>query len=168
MPISVLVGKKEYMEKCPEIYYSTTFAGESLSLAAAKATMEILDEENVPSVMKNNGRFLMDSINKMISNLGLNEVVSIIGYPSRNVLSFQNYQDIDGQDIRTYWIQELAKRNILTAGYHMLSLAFGDKELNYLIEMYSDVLEQIKKALSNNDLLEKLQCPTAKESARAL
>src|SRR5437870_5450218 len=39
MPLAAVVGKGEYMRKFEEAFFSTTFGGETLSLAAAKATI---------------------------------------------------------------------------------------------------------------------------------
>ena len=66
VPISALVGKRDVMEKCTEIFYSLTFAGETLSLAAAKAVMEVMDEDNVPQVIENNGQYFLDGMNALV------------------------------------------------------------------------------------------------------
>ncbi|PIT86864.1 MAG: aspartate aminotransferase family protein, partial [Candidatus Magasanikbacteria bacterium CG10_big_fil_rev_8_21_14_0_10_43_6] len=47
MPISALVGKKEYMDIVSDIFYSFTYAGETLSIAAALATIQEIEEKNV-------------------------------------------------------------------------------------------------------------------------
>ncbi len=47
MPISALVGKKEYMSKITETFVTSTFASEAVSIAASLETIRILEEENV-------------------------------------------------------------------------------------------------------------------------
>ena len=39
MPLSAIVGKREYMRDLPNIAYGMTFRGETLSLAAARAVL---------------------------------------------------------------------------------------------------------------------------------
>ena len=39
MPLSALVGAREYMELLPRVAYGMTFRGETLSLAAARAVL---------------------------------------------------------------------------------------------------------------------------------
>src|ERR1051325_3634845 len=52
MPISVLSGRKEIMQLCDkDIFFYTTFGGEALSLAAAKATIEEINNKNVPKYL---------------------------------------------------------------------------------------------------------------------
>ena len=64
--LSPQIGKKEYMRKCPEIFYSLTFAGETLSLAAAKSVMQVMDENNVSDVIKQNGAYFLNHVNNKI------------------------------------------------------------------------------------------------------
>ncbi|MCL5072157.1 MAG: aminotransferase class III-fold pyridoxal phosphate-dependent enzyme, partial [Actinobacteria bacterium] len=47
MPLSALVGKKEIMQKLEDVFFSFTFGGEILSLAAAKATINEMKKKNV-------------------------------------------------------------------------------------------------------------------------
>jgi glutamate-1-semialdehyde 2,1-aminomutase len=168
LPISALVGKREFMEKCPEIFYSLTFGGEAISLAASKAVMEVIDQANVPDVIKKNGQLLLNGIDKLIFDHGLSETIVVEGFPCRNVMIFRDYKNIPAADIRTYWIQELAKRNILTAGYHIVSLSHTEKEINILLDNYDEVFNDIIDSVRDDTLCSKLQCPSAKASVRDL
>src|SRR3989344_1675727 len=47
MPISALVGKRQYMEKVKDIFYSFTQGGELLSIAAAIATIREMETKKV-------------------------------------------------------------------------------------------------------------------------
>lgn len=168
MPISALVGKVDIMSKCSEIFFSLTFAGESLSLAAAKAVMEVIDKENVPAVIEKHGQLLWDGMNKLISEYELDKAIVVEGFSCRTVVIFRDYKETTGDDIRTYWIQELAKRNILTAGYHIISLSHRKTEIDFMLEQYEYVLQDIKELLNNDTLPGKLQCAPSKPSARDL
>jgi len=166
LPISALVGKREIMQQCPEIFYSLTFAGETLSLATAKAVMEVSDDKNVPKVIEKNGQYFLDELNVTIDKYGLQDVVSVEGFPCRNVMIFRDTQDVSATDTRTYWIQELSKKGILTAGVHIFSFAHQKTEIDFLLSCYEQVLEDIKVSLDSGSLPEKLQCPSAKMSVR--
>ena len=168
MPLSALVGKKEIMKHCPEIYFSLSAAGETLSLAATKAVMEVFDKIDVPGQIEKNGKKLLDETQKLIASHGLEKTISFDGFSCRNSMIANDFDGIAGADIRTFWIQELAKRNILTGGYHMMCLAHQDKEISFTLSRYDKVLKLIKEALKDGSLPKKLQCPIAKESARSL
>lgn len=58
MPISALVGKREIMKKCEDIFFSGTFMGECLSLAAAIACIKKMEREDVPDKLKVVGSWL--------------------------------------------------------------------------------------------------------------
>ena len=45
MPLSALVGKTKYMNKISEVFFSGTFGGESLSLAASIATIKKIEKK---------------------------------------------------------------------------------------------------------------------------
>ena len=42
MPISALAGKAEYMDVLEDVFFSGTHGGEALSLAAARATLDVM------------------------------------------------------------------------------------------------------------------------------
>ena len=44
-PLSVLAGKKKYMKKCEDIFFSSTFGGETLSLSAAISVINFFEKK---------------------------------------------------------------------------------------------------------------------------
>ena len=85
VPIAALVGNREFMENCTNIFYSLTFAGETLSLAASNAVMEVIDEKNVPRVIEENGQYFLDEMNDQIRRHRLQDVVVVEGSEERIV-----------------------------------------------------------------------------------
>jgi glutamate-1-semialdehyde 2,1-aminomutase len=167
-PISALVGKRAMMEQCQEIFFSLTFAGEAVSLAATKAVLEIIDDEKVPDGIKANGRFFMDGVRTLIDQSGLNEVVQLEGFPCRSVLIFRDKDSYSSADIRTFWIQELVSHGVLTAGYHIISHSHQNEEISELLKKYNSVFSSLYQAIEEETLFDKLKCPPARESARSL
>ncbi|MGA1870281.1 MAG: aminotransferase class III-fold pyridoxal phosphate-dependent enzyme [bacterium] len=166
MPIAALVGKTEIMRKSPDIFFSLTFAGETLSLAAAKAVMEVIDKEDAPAVIEKNGQYFLERFNQLLVECELASVIRVEGFPCRNVLIFSDHAHTPAADIRTFWIQELSKRNILTAGYHIISLSHTIKEIDNMLDTYQVVLKNLKESVEDDTLSEKLQCPSVRASAR--
>ena len=166
MPISALVGKKEYMSQSQEIFYSLTFGGETLSLASTKATLKVMDREDVPSVIAQNGQYLLDQLSELLNQYDLDDVISFQGYPCRNVMIVKDNEEVPATDIRTYWIQECARLNILTGGYHIVSLAHTKSIMDELLFKYDLVFKDIQNSLADKSLLNKLEYPVSKEGAR--
>lgn len=66
MPISAIVGRRDIMRLMEDIFYSGTFGGEALSLAAALATVKKLKKENAVFRMRNVGHKLAAAALKVI------------------------------------------------------------------------------------------------------
>lgn len=129
MPISVVCGKKEIMDSFSKIAYSATFFGECLSLAATKATINILSEEDFSRIWKMGNRFKYE-INKMAKSLGL--YIELKGEAPRMSLNFsQTYPDQAG--MRTLMFQELAKRGILMSNTIYITFAFNDSDIDQIL-----------------------------------
>ena len=168
MPISVLVGKKEFMKKSNEIFYSLTYGGEALSMAATKTVLNYIDKHNVTKHIEIVGKILIKKVNDLIKSYEMENVMEIKGFPQKSFIIFKNYYDYTAEDFRTFWIQQLTKYKILTLGTHLLSFSHKEKEINLLLESYEKVLSDFKKAFKNNNFNRMLQCPTSKSGARDL
>ncbi len=79
MPLSVVAGKKEIME-CDEYFVSSTFAGETLSLAAAVKTISLLQTKYDLNHLWDKGAQFLFQFNQIWS-----EGLRIEGYPTRGV-----------------------------------------------------------------------------------
>tara|TARA_Y100000741_G_scaffold343117_1_gene306680 strand:- start:1941 stop:2798 length:858 start_codon:yes stop_codon:yes gene_type:complete len=168
MPLAALVGKKEIMQKSNEIFYSLTFGGETLSLAAAKSVLNFIDKNNVVNHVFSQGNTLMKKINILIQHLELNDVIEIRGFPQKSFLIFKNYLENSAEDLRTFWIQQLTVNKVLSLGTHLLSFSHKKKEINFLLDVYEKVFLDFKKVIKNKNLYKVLKSPTAKSGARDL
>ena len=166
MPLSALVGKKEIMKKSLEIFYSLTFAGETLSLAAAKAVLQFIDNNKVIESIQKHGLQFINGLNELINKKKLNNVLQIMGFPSRNFIIFKNSQNAIAENIKTYWIQQLVRKGILNNGTHLFSFAHKGKEIKKLLNVYDQILDEIKDTINRGNLSELLMCPPVKQAAR--
>jgi glutamate-1-semialdehyde 2,1-aminomutase len=79
MPISAVVGRRDIMRLMEDIFFSATFGGELLSIAAAIATLDKLERENGPERFWRLGGELCDRINAAIERSGLGGLISFDG-----------------------------------------------------------------------------------------
>jgi glutamate-1-semialdehyde 2,1-aminomutase len=63
MPLAAYVGKREVMSQLDKVIVSSTFGGETLSLAAARAVMKVYSEQNVVSHLWSQGKTLWEGLN---------------------------------------------------------------------------------------------------------
>ena len=79
VPISVVLGRAEVMEVFDEIFFSFTFGGDMLGIAAAGAVLDVLQAEPVLEDVEALGRTLMDGIEASIASHGLDQHVGLAG-----------------------------------------------------------------------------------------
>ena len=79
MPISAIVGKRRWMSKMEDIFFSGTFGGEALSLAASIATIKKLEALDVPKKLAAYGEGLIGAVRDLICKHRLNDVLAISG-----------------------------------------------------------------------------------------
>lgn len=72
MPLGAITGKSKYMEKFNDIFYSTTYGGETLSLAAASAVIDEIQTKPVTKHLWKLGEYFTSEFNKITENLDVN------------------------------------------------------------------------------------------------
>lgn len=155
MPISILTGKKEIMDLANEdIFFYTTFGGEALSLAAAKATIEELRQKNVPAYLNNQGKKLKDGYNLIANKLGM-DYTKAIGYNWRSMATFDEKAG-DPLIQKSLMQQEMIKRGVLWQGFHNMSFSHSDADVEYTLSALEESLTKLKKAVNENKLKEML------------
>lgn len=156
IPLSAIVGKKEYMFSLEKTFFSFTYGGECLGLAAAKACIPKLKRERVSEHLAEVGAQLKDGFNGLTARYGLSDFVQCIGYPCRTILSFNGCGIYDELEMKSYIQQELIRRGILWAGYHALSYSHKKEDIEITLNCYDDVLKLLKEAIDKKKNLRSL------------
>ena len=150
IPLSAVVGKKEYMSELAKTFFSFTYGGDCIGLAAAKACIPKLKRENVPKHLDIVGRLLQDGFNNLAKNHKLEEYVECIGYPCRTIISFNGRGKYNDLEIKSYFQQELFRRGILWAAYHSLSWSHNKKDIKKTLKAFDEIMGLFKKIISKN------------------
>jgi glutamate-1-semialdehyde aminotransferase len=152
MPIGILVGRKEVMKVLEkDVFFFTTFGGEALSLAAAKATINELKEKNVPAYLAKQGKKLKDGYNQITEELNM-PYTKCIGYECRSLMTFDASAG-NPLEMKSLVQQEMIKRGILWGGFHNMSFSHTDEDVEYTLKAYRDVLPILKKAVDEKNVL---------------
>lgn len=148
MPLSVLTGKKEIMSLLDkDVFFFNTFGGETLSLAAAKATINEMIEKNVQTYLAKQGNKLKAGYNSIAEKLGLN-YTKCSGYDCRTIITFDAEKSgCNPLEMKSLVQQEIIKRGILWSGFHNISFSHSDDDINYTLKAYEDVLPILKTAV---------------------
>lgn len=156
MPISAITGRKDVMalfEK--EVFFFTTFGGEALSLAASKACIEFMRGHDVAGYIANLGRRLVDGMNALIGDLGM-DYVSVAGYPFRTIMNFSPAAG-NPLEIKTFVQQELLRRGILWSGIQNLCFSHTEADIDYTLAAFAETLDLLQQAVAAGDVRTRLK-----------
>jgi glutamate-1-semialdehyde aminotransferase len=160
MPLSAVVGRADIMGLFDEIFFSGTFNGETLSLAACKATIEELQATDGINKISEYGENLLTGIQELINDNGLNEIAKPIGQGVRSILSFPHEDDQEMLVRRTYFMQECVKRGLLYFCLHVPCVAHGQNELDFTLGVLAEVMPLFAAAHQANDFAGRLNGPS--------
>ena len=156
MPLGAITGKEEYMKEFNDVFYSTTYAGEALSLAAGNAVVdEYLNKPVIKHCWKM-GQLLKDNFNKISSELKLNAKWN--GLPVRGSIEFLHEKGNNKNSLKSLFLQECIKNNILLGqGEALLSYSHKIKDIKSTITTFEKSLQTVSDAIQKNNVSEKLE-----------
>jgi glutamate-1-semialdehyde 2,1-aminomutase len=158
-PLSAVVGKAEIMKGFDDIFFSTTFGGETLSLAAAKATITKLKKTDAASSMYDFGLKLKTRLNDKIMQYHLADKVKIVAHPAWSFVDLSGFKEVDAMTLKTLYIQTMLANNVICLGTHNISNSFQEKELELLCKAYDHFFKLLVKIKNEADLNAMLLVP---------
>ncbi len=156
-PISAVVGLREIMKLFEETFFSFTFGGETLSLAAAQATMKEIAEREVIAHLWEQGRVLLDGTNVLAREFGLERLVRCSGLPPRTVVSFFDESGRESLLIKSLFQQECLKRGVLFSGGQNLCFSHAPSDIEHTLRVYRTAMEIVGDAIRKEKVHEKLE-----------
>ena len=156
-PLSVVVGKREIMMEMEEIFFSGTFGGELLSLAAAKTVLELHLRNKVVPKLREIGQELQNRTNLAISETNTTNLLSLSGHPTWAFLNWTGSEAYSSEFLKTYFMQEMFQQGVLILGTHNVNLAHSIKELNQIEASYLAVLSSISEGIKRDNLRPRLR-----------
>ncbi len=146
-PISAVVGSREIMKEMEEIFFSFTFGGETLSLAAAVATLRKISTENVVDRLWETGSRIMEEVRARLMDRGLDRTIQLAGKPPWSLLMFGDHGSATAWEIKSLFVQEMLARGILITASHNVSFSHSERDVETLLSCYDEVLELLARAL---------------------
>jgi glutamate-1-semialdehyde aminotransferase len=157
MPLAVIAGRAEIMALFDEeIFFFSTFGGEALSLAAARATLSEMSEKDVFRHLAHYGSALQDGYNQIAAENGLAEITRCKGHPARSLVTFE---PAGGDPLlqKSFVQQELIRRGVLWSGFHVISYSHDAADVTHTLDVYAEVLPQLRDAIEEGDLVARLR-----------
>lgn len=141
-PLSALTGREDIMRVFEKnTFFSSTYGGETTTLAAGKATINELRDKKVHPFLWQQGEKLKDGFNKIVREWGMQDHVDCIGYPAWSVLSFKTTKEGTSFEKKSMFQQEGMKRGLLTGCYHGPGWAHKDEFINKALEIYNESMK---------------------------
>lgn len=156
-PLSALVGRRQIMSLLEEVFYSFTFGGEAVSLAAALATIQKIRRENVIGHLWSQGLKLKDGFNQLAHHYGLESAASCVGFPPRTVVEFKGRDSEESLILKSFFQQECIKRGVLFTGSHLPSYCHGEAATDQILRVYRTVLEILAQAIREDSVVRRLE-----------
>ena len=150
VPLSAITGKKEYLWVLEKTFFSFTYGGDCLGLAAAKACIPKVRDHDVPGHLWHVGQVLKDGVNRLAADHRVDDFLSCDGYPCRSVIAIDGKGTYDNLELKSYIQQELMRCGVLWAAYHALSFAHGDDDIRLTLEAYDIAFERLRKLLKSS------------------
>jgi len=158
-PIAAVVGRRDLMEVFDSVFFSFTFGGEAVSLAAALATVrEMCDKPVIPYLWRQ-GERLRDGFNALARAAGLGGHAECVGYPPRTVIAFADPSGGDPAVLKTLFLQEAIKRGVLLGGGMNVSFSHDDEDVATTLRAYEAALGVVAEAVRAGDAGRRLQGP---------
>jgi glutamate-1-semialdehyde 2,1-aminomutase/spore coat polysaccharide biosynthesis protein SpsF len=156
-PISAIVGQRDIMELFDEIFFSFTFGGETLSLAAAGATITEMRTQKVIEHLWERGRKLKDGFNVLAQAFGINDLTACIGLPPRTMITFKDEAGEESLLYKSLFQQECLKRGVLFSGGQNICFSHSDADIDQTLRVYRAAMEILAAAVEYGDASQKLE-----------
>jgi len=148
-PLSCITGRHKFMKEFDNIFFSGTFGGETLSLAACVATIKkIKNKKVIPHIYEYNDK-LNKLINKSIKDNQLEKYLSLKTSGPRSIIFFNSKNELLNRKRKTILMQEFIQNNLLYFGINMPSYSHKTKELNFTDKTFKKVMPKLADIYKN-------------------
>tara|TARA_B110000977_G_scaffold61965_1_gene84292 strand:- start:791 stop:2068 length:1278 start_codon:yes stop_codon:yes gene_type:complete len=147
MPLSAIAGKEKYMQELNHVFFSMTFGGECLSLAAAIETIKELKTKDYNHIWELGG-MLNKGIKEAASKHNLK--ISLKGDGPRHNLTFDTYYE-DTSGLKDVFYQEMVKQGILFPNVIYIQFSHTKNDIKKTIEAADKAFKVVADNIGNID-----------------
>jgi glutamate-1-semialdehyde aminotransferase len=156
LPLAAVVGRGDLMREFDDIFVSSTFGGDTLALAACRATLETYRTMPVIEHLWRMGRRLQDGFTALAGRLEV--PARAIGYPVHPKIVIDHPSPEAQRLLMSLFLQESAARGAIFhfAGFNM-SYAHGEADVDETLEACAGALGVVGEALADGRIEERLR-----------
>ncbi len=155
IPVSAITGKWEYIKHLEKTFFSFTYGGDCIGLAAAKATIKKMEKKNVIDHLYKVGARLKKGMNELAKIYNLEDLIACAGYPCRSVMTIKKLKKYKKPLITKSFIQqELMARGVLWSQYHSICYSHEVKHIDNSLNAFEYAFKKLSKIIKNNKKIE--------------
>ncbi len=140
-PVSAFAGKKPYMQMLEKTIITTTYAGETLSLAASKATMKVMQNEPVHEHIFAMGRRLQHGFAETIRETGA--PAHAAGLPPAPFIQFDLGEDEENLSWQNQLFSRLFELGIFPNERWFINYAHRESDIDQTLEKLRIALKEM-------------------------
>ena len=154
LPISAVAGRADVMELIGTqgVFISTTFGGETLSMAGSLATLAILAQPGIYPRIWALGERMLSGVRAAIAKHGVGDVVKVSGLAPHGGVGFEGKGSLDYLDIMSVYQQRMVEQGILTTGINNISVAHSEADIDQFVAAADAAFADIRRALDADSL----------------
>jgi len=156
IPISAIGGSRDIMQVFDEIFFSFTFGGDTLGIAASLKTIDILENNSGYQRLFESGNRLQNGLNTILKSHNLLGEIECKGLPHHTVVQINGGDEQENLIKKSFIQQESLKRGLLFLGIHFTSLSHTNEIIDETLDIYKEVFQEYSKAKSEGNLLNRL------------
>jgi glutamate-1-semialdehyde aminotransferase len=149
-PLAAVVGREEPMRAFEEVFFSMTYSGETVSLAAAMATLEVLRSEPALDHIWARGAELREGIGRLADGVSFD--VELAGNPPRSALAFRDEDGLASTPLRGLFLQECHKRGVLFGGPVFTSYSHSEQDIGWTLQVVGEAFERMERAYCQDEV----------------
>lgn len=156
-PLSAVCGKREIMQEMENIFFSGTFGGELLSLAAANTVLSMHQHDEISPRLNQIGAELASKLEELISETGMSDLMELKGHPTWKFIVWKEGRGLKAPELKTFFMQEVFRRGLLVLSTHNVTLAHTERIRKKIILIYENVLSIMSQNILSGELITKLE-----------
>lgn len=164
VPLSIVAGRASVMQSFQDVFFSFTYGGEALGLAAATATIDVMQGERVIEHIWRMGRKLKLGYATLAKQYDI--PTSCMGLDPHFVFKFRDAEGNDDLLLKSLFLQEAVKRGVLTNASIMISYAHKEADIDRALQAVEGAFQVMREALNKADTESYLEGPPVRSRAR--
>jgi glutamate-1-semialdehyde 2,1-aminomutase len=144
-PLAAYGGRRDVMGMLDQVTITSTYAGDTISLAAARATLDVMDREPVHEQIWSMGRRLAEGFDALAAERGIR--ASSYGLPPAVQFRFGDRGE-ENTEMHVTFFRELYRRGVFAARPFLLSYAHRQADIDETLLSMGEALDVVAQHAS--------------------